>query len=377
MVARTSEETKRIAIFLDEYFGEGYKPSAISTDEQKIIDQVLAYVDQNFGVMKYILGLGIDFTMLAQALSNADTWGNDYKPDLSEEQIFERYEFVAARGAKAANTLSFKYEGVSYGIRKFEEKVVDLFNEMDRTGYPSAYVYNTGQWHKYKPQLLIPCFSLSKSGKFVLCQRLIDIGLQKLSKNRYFGRDVARIRLFEKIIRDYPRTHADETSGAVFQGIAYGYCKADRPHLSLVVDKVRTGSSRQRRFGDIDGYHGIDLELSVEVKDHSVTADNVSKELGEFLTKVSTNRILGITIVRTIDEQATKFICETGACPLPESQMLAEVSRWDWPKQNAAVLGLLHYLSHVEQEPDAVRRLLEFIQKADPSHDSLAYLVSP
>lgn len=97
------------------------------------------------------------------------------------------------------------------------------------------------------------------------------------------------------------------------------------------VRKVRTGSSRQRRFGDIDGYHGIDLELSVEVKDHSVTTDNVSKELGEFLTKVSTNRILGLTIVRTIDEQATKFICETGACPLPESQMLAEVSRWeDW-----------------------------------------------
>ena len=26
---------------------------------------------------------------------------------------------------------------------------------------------------------------------------------------------------------------------------------------------------------------------------------------------------------------------------------------------------------------DAVRRLLEFIQQADPSHDSLAYLVNP
>lgn len=376
-MARTAEEEKRIAVFLNEYFGQGYKPSAISAVEQNVVDQVLSYVDQNFGVMKYILGLGIDFTMLAQALGNVDEWGNDYKPNLTEEQIFERYEFVAARGAKAANTLSFKYEGASYGIRKFEENVVDLFNEMDRTGYPSAYVYNTGQWHKYKPQLLIPCFSLSKSGKFVLCQNLIDIGLEKLAKNRYFGRDVQRIRLFEKIIREYLRSHSHETSGAVFQGIAYGYCKADRPHLSLVVDKVRTGSSRQRRFGDIDGYHGIDLELSVEVKDHPVTADNVTKELGEFLTKVSTNRILGVTFVRSVDEQAAKIICDAGARPLPESQLLAEVSRWDWPKQNAAVLGLLHYLSHVEQEPSAVHRLLEFIQQADPSHDSLAYIVNP
>lgn len=41
--------------------------------------------------------------------------------------------------------------------------------------------------------------------------------------------------------------------------------KADRPHLYLIVDKTRTGSAKQARIGDIDGYVGLDLEVTVEV----------------------------------------------------------------------------------------------------------------
>jgi hypothetical protein len=46
---------------------------------------------------------------------------------------------------------------------------------------------------------------------------------------------------------------------------------------------------------------------------------------------------------------------------------------WDWPKQNAVVLGMLHFLAHIEQNPDAVERLLAFISERDPRHDSLTY----
>lgn len=374
---RTDDEELRVSVFLKEYFGEGFNPLAITKAEQAVIDSVVSYVDGSFGVMKYVLGLAIDFAMLAQSLANVDDWGNTFKGDLSEEDLFGRYDFVTSRGTKTANTLSFRFNNTTYGIRKFEEKVVDLFNEMDRTGYPSAYVYNTGQWHKYKPELLLPAFRLSKSGKYILCQRLIDLGLSKLAKNRYFGREQQRVRLFEAIIQSYPRTDAAETSGAVFQGIAYGYIKADRPHLSLIVDKVRTGSSRQRRFGDIDGYYGIDLELSIEVKDYAITDDNVQKELGEFLTKVATNKILGVIFVRDVLGTAMNKILKAGAHAITEARLLEEVGRWDWPKQNSAVLGLFHYLSHVEQEPNSVRRLLEFVRKLDSTHDCLAYLANP
>jgi len=50
------------------------------------------------------------------------------------------------------------------------------------------------------------------------------------------------------------------------------------------------------------------------------------------------------------------------------------VSLWDWQKQNNAVQGMLHYIAHVEQDPKAVRRLLEFIKEVDPNHDTLTFL---
>jgi hypothetical protein len=179
--------------------------------------------------------------------------------------------------------------------------------------------------------------------------------------------------LFEEIIRHYPRSSPSENSGAVFQGIAYGYIKADRPHLSLIVDKVRTGSARQHRIGDIDGYHGLDLELTVEVKDHPLTKDNVTKEMGEFLDKVAKNRVLGLAFVASADQHALDEMKKHGAACVTRENALWELARWDWRKQDAAVHGLLHYLAHVEQNPDAVVRLLTFIRGKDSTHDALAY----
>ena len=34
---------------------------------------------------------------------------------------------------------------------------------------------------------------------------------------------------------------------------------------------------------------------------------------------------------------------------------------------------MLHYLAHVEQNPDAVERLLAFIHENDAGHDSLSF----
>jgi hypothetical protein len=358
---------------LGPHFGPGFRPATLATAEEGIIDKILTYIDSCFSRMKYVLGLGLDFAILAQRIASVDAEAKRFRLALTQDDLFTRYTLVTERGGKRANTLTLKYEKGEWGIRHTEEQVVDFFHGLNRTGYPSAYVYNTGQWQKYQADLLVPCFRLSESGRFVLCQRLIDYGLDKFAVNAFFGRATPRVRLYEQIITHYPRTGAKENAGVVLQGIAYGFFHADRPHLNLVGDKVRTGSARQRRFGDIDGYDGIDLELCVEVKDFCITAGNLMGELGTFMTLVAAHRIRGIVLALDVEDGPAAKLLAAGVISLTQATLLRMVALWDWRKQDAAVLGLLHYLAHVEQDPAAVTRLLTFIADRDKTHDSLAF----
>ena len=372
-------EQATIDDFLERHFGIGYTPGEITPEEGTLIQGVMEFVASKFERSRYPLGLAIDMALLSQQLSLHDIEAKLFREQLTKGAVFERYKLVTARGDTDANTLTLTYhDGAathSVGIRKLEEEVVDLFVALKRPGYPSAYVYNTGQWQKYQDTLLLPAFKLSEAGRFRLCEKLIDYGLFQLTKSRPIGREKARVRLFEEIVRDYPRSRQKgERAGCVLQGISAGYMKADRPHLYLIVDKTRTGSAKQSRIGDIDGYIGLDLEVTVEVKDMALTGVNTLSEVGEFLLKVVENRVMGVVIVASADDEAIDIVRSHTAVTLTLADILDAVSRWDWRKQEAAVQGLLHFLAHVEQNPDAVSRLLAFIRDADPSHESLLHL---
>jgi hypothetical protein len=372
MYERSEVEQEAIDAFLGQHFTGA--ASKVSSDEAKVVDGILQFVSDEFSGMKYIVGLAIDFVLLAQGLAENDAEANKFRPSLDRDGLFDRYEFVESRGKRRANTLTLRHAGKAIGIRKFEESLVDLFHDqLNRTAYPSAYVYNTGQWAKYQESLLVPAFKMSQSGKRLACDKLIDLALQRLPVNRFFGRDVPRVRVFPSILQSYPRSAEGENGGLVFQAIAYAYFKADRPHLSLVVDKVRTGSARQRRFGDIDGYYGVDLELSVEVKDMHIDASNVTREIGTFSKKASANKIRGIVFAYSVDGQVRSQLEGDNVFSLTMHELAGQVDLWDWEKQDAAVQGMLHYIAHVEQDADATTRLLEFISSVDPGHDSLAY----
>jgi hypothetical protein len=62
-----------------------------------------------------------------------------------------------------------------------------------------------------------------------------------------------------------------------------------------------------------------------------------------------------------------------GVIAITEQEVLSTVRTWDWRKQDAAVHGMLHYLAHIEQNVQAVNRLLAFISEVDQSHESLVY----
>lgn len=370
------DSKKEISTFLSIGFSKSYTPKDPSDSENKIINRIKKYVDSNIsGVSrprKYVLGLAFDFTLLAQRISSTDTDAKKFRPTLTEAELFDRYKLVTKRGSATANTLSLVYNDSTEGIRKLEEHVVAFFHRLNRTGYPSAYVYNTGQWHKYK-DLLVMCFQLSENGRFALCLELINYGFSIIPQHKYFGRKTPRTFLFERVLKDYKRSSKNENGGLVFQSIAHGFIASDRPHLSIIADKVRTGSARQKRFGDIDCYSGLDLELSVEVKDLHIGSKNFTHELGSFMNEVKAAGIKGMAIVQCIEDTERQLLEENDISVIDLNDIQWIVHTWDWPKQNQALQTMLHHIAHIEQNTEATQRLMSFIKSIDPNHDSLTY----
>ncbi len=112
----------------------------------------------------------------------------------------------------------------------------------------------------------------------------------------------------------------------------------------------------------------------MEVKDDAITISRVETELGQFAKDVYRHHTQGLAFVSSVDSEAQRWPANYGVLAQDIVTTTAIVQSWDWVKQDQAVHGLLHFLAHVEQKPEAVTRLLKFIQARDPSHDSLVYL---
>jgi hypothetical protein len=124
-------EKKTVADFLTQYFALDLHISSGQDADKDVIEEVLSYVANRFGRMKYILGLALDFAIVAQLLSDIDESGKPFRRGLTEKKLFARYHRITARGNTKANTLTFEYGGSKVGIRKIEEDVCKLFARLN------------------------------------------------------------------------------------------------------------------------------------------------------------------------------------------------------------------------------------------------------
>lgn len=363
---RTEREERRVNAFLREHFGATEILEEIGGEEKEVLREIFSFVEENYASAAYYLGLPIDFALLANAVRS----GDDFDETITADNLFRRFDRVEEWHGRELSTLSVRDQAEErHGIRRFENQLRTLFHDgLDRLDYPSAPGHNTSQWERF-PDVLAKCFQLSESGRYVLVNALLDFGLDRMDRAKTFQGN-PRVRIFPRVVSEYPRARVSgENAGVVFQGIAYGYVRADRPHLSTIVDKVRTGSRRQKRIGDIDCYKDLSVELSIEVKDREITTENVSDELGRFAKDVRRGDILGVALVREATDEAIGQIEDERVIVMTQQELLEEVRRWDWPKQDGALRDLVHYLAHVEQNQAAVERLQAFIQEHDPGHD--------
>ncbi|MDQ2074761.1 hypothetical protein RBH20_19730 [Haloarcula sp. H-GB4] len=378
---RSDEEQAAIEAFLSDYFPELYddevqttltesasEPREISDAEDAEIRTLLKSVDEEFGTSKGTLGLAIDFLMIAEQLSREDDRLSGFQPDIDRETILNWYENTAK------TTLTPKYDGTRYGIRPVHNDVIELFrSDLLRTNFPSSPGHHTGEWERYD-HMLESSFRLSSEGRHEAVQQVFDLGLDRLAARDFDKRDPPFPNPFVEVLNHYQRSHPDEEGGLTYQAMAYGYVRTNWSHLSFRASKVRTGSARQHRQGDIDGYYGPDLMLSVEVKDRHIDDSTVYKEFEAMMDLAERTNVVVVGICTSVTENAAATLEEAGVEIVTDQDLEDELQVWDYHKQNRAIQGMVHFLSSIEEDPAAVQRLLRFIQSVDPENPALAHL---
>lgn len=379
--SRAEHEQEAIDSFLRDHFPEPYLDDLEGTslaelsnrlekDERSVVDDLISEAERQFRSSKGTLGLAIDFVVLAEELAQQDAWTEGFGPNISVADILGRYDSIAK------SSLTLRRGDVREGIRSYHNDLIDLFREdLNRTNFPSSPGHHTGEWERYD-DMLERAFRFSRDGRYVAIQRLFEIGLDRLESNEYERREPPFEELFVAVLRDYERSAPNEQGGSAYQALCYGYVKAEWSHLSLRASKVRTGSSRQQRYGDIDGYYGPDLMISVEVKDRVIDASNVRAELGTMMKVAQNTTTVAIAICTEVSVEARQKLEKTGVRVLDDDDLDRRLQTWDYHKQNRALHGMLHFFANIEENPDAVQRLLRFISAVDPDNRALDHLTN-
>jgi hypothetical protein len=334
---------------------------------QDILDEMQANFDTG-ARRKFLPGLLIAFIDFLRELNAT---GGRFK---SLEDFYAAYprQLTTAAGNKA-NTLIVKNGDRTLSIRRFYDSIQNWFrSDQKRFDYPSAAPHATQAWEGYSHWLnALLAFSndeldelIAKAKKFVLDK----LPSQDVDPNSIV-REPARFLLFlEKFDMTARR---GENTGAAYQGTVFGYIRADAPHLQVEVGKVRTGSKREKRVGDIDARDGDALVLSAEVKQFVFRSDGLP-DVAEFANLISRHKALGMIVALDFDEGVREKILDLGLQPVSREDLRDRVKLWDPLKQKIAVNALLYYIGFREQSSALyarVKKFLEDIESTEPGSE--------
>jgi len=227
-------------------------------------DELFREFEAGFPARRFSAGLLMAFIDLFDALGVPTLGASGFEAVLAR---FPRQPSTAA--GKRANTLIVALpDGGTLSLRPFYNAAERFFRaEHKRFDYPSCAPHATQAWADYRPWLdALATFGAADLGQ--LRGRVAQYVLDTLQSQAF---DPLSVRteppLLRLLLEGFDMTaHKGEPTGAALQGLVFGFLRADNPHLQMEIDKVRTGSRRLQRVGDIDGWEGARLAISAEVK---------------------------------------------------------------------------------------------------------------
>jgi hypothetical protein len=265
-----------------------------------------------------------------------------------------------------ANTLIVQRPGGStLSLRGFYDKAERFYRaEKKRFDYPTAAPHATQAWNSY-PEWLDSLVAFDEATLLALKDRVDQFVLDTLKSQEF---DPASVRLepplFRLLLEKFDMTaKKGEPTGASYQGIVFGFLRADNPHLQIEIEKVRTGSKRLQRVGDVDGWEGDRLAISAEVKQLEFTTKNVPDVAG-FANETGRRGALGLLVALSFGDGARVELELIGLRPLDLDDLVRIVDLWDPLKQRTAVASFVYYARHIEKNSSLSERLAEFLSTA-------------
>lgn len=325
-------------------------------------DQIFDEFVDDFARRKFVGGLLVALIDFVLELEVPDSGVSSFE-DLLEE--FPRQE--RTRAGDRANTLIVQQEdGSTLSIRPAYNRAERLFKaEHHRYDYPSCAPHATQAWDDYVRWIDSLC-AFSKEQLTDLRQRVIDYVLEELPDHEFQpGSIEVEPPAFRLILDEFEFSSPDgEPTGAAYQGAAFGFIRADNPHLQVEIDKVRTGSSRRQRVGDIDAWDGERLAVTAEVKAYTLTAGDID-DLSDFAHEVNRREAIGLVVAFGFEEEAREQLLESGVKPLSIEDLVGIVDLWDPAKQRIATKSFVYYAHHVEQNNVLITRVDEFLEEIE------------
>jgi hypothetical protein len=328
----------------------------IDADHTDEVEHFGAMLDEALKTRRFVLGLAMAFLAMAErALSLID------QDNVAE--VFETFdhEQVTARG-KPVNTLNLVVGDDLVRLRPAYNAAEHVFvHDLRRYDYPNMAPHATQAWPQHR-DMIKAVFALStaqrKAAAEVVWGKVLEL-------KEYRRRSVADAspRPFETILTGFPGTQRGEPAGAILQGLAFAYYRADAPNVTLETGKVGAGSRRVGRVADVDGWNGADLVLSIEVKDEEITdaedptLDGFQANLAEWPDATA------IVVARGATEEVVEALAEVNVSVLTRDSMHDAVVRWDLNKQRLATREFHYFLVRVQRHGGLIDRFELFLEE--------------
>lgn len=317
---------------------------------------------------KFLPGLLIAFIRTLKALNAT---GGRYASLAAFYAVHPRRTTLRTGGG--ANTLIVWRDASKTGpndetlsIRPAYDAIQSWFrDDQKRFDYPSSAPHSTQAWAEYERWLeALLTFSDAETDKleedakaFVLASlpaQQIDASLIKREPPRFY--------LF---LRDFDwSAKRGEPTGAAFQAAVFGYLRADASHLQVDVGKVRTGSKRVGRIGDIDARDGELLVLTAEVKQYKVEVAETAN-FTELADQVARQSALGLVVALDFEDGAREAIKDIGLETMSRHDLVDRVRLWDSRKQTNAVQALRYCVFYKEKNSALFKRITDFLASLD------------
>jgi hypothetical protein len=302
----------------------------------------------------YLTGLLIGFVAVAEDLL-AQTKKDKLSDPLRKYPPAER-----DRSGNRLYTLKLLGPEKEVALRPYYNRAERVIRgKLRRRDYPNMAPHATQAWRDYEKEL-VTIFGLSPSERLALVESLWEV-IAAMPKLAARPKSSKTARPFEVLLRFFPAGQGDPP-GALLQGFAFAYYRADAPNVTLETLKVGAGGSRTGNVGDIDGWSGDNLVLSIEVKDRDIDGRRVDEIASGFLVNLSEwPDATAIVLARSFTDEAKKRLRRRNVRVLDRKRMRSNVRLWDIRKQQLAMREFKYFLFRKQQRSSLLARFEKFV----------------